>query len=244
MLLRYIKEAPIVYAIILINIVVFAIINLQPDVKNILALWLPIHADYQHWQWLTSIFSHQGIGHLFFNMFALWSFGIAVYYRLGTAKFLVIYLISALAGSALHLFYADYQLSQSVAQLMQYGLSETQIYQQLAQGTIYAPEQSREIALSALGEYWQKTIGASGAVFGILTAFARLYPYQRVEFLFIPKPIQAKYFVSFMVIYEIFAQVSGWSIFGQNIAHLAHIGGAIVGFMLADVCLRLKHHRN
>ncbi|WP_305271645.1 rhomboid family intramembrane serine protease [Moraxella sp. ZY210820] len=148
--------------------------------------------------------------------------------------------MSAFAGSALHLFYADYQLSQSVAQLMQYGLSETQIYQQLAQGTIYAPEQSREIALSALGEYWQKTIGASGAVFGVLTAFARLYPHHQVEFLFIPKPIQAKYFVSFMVIYELFAQISGWSILGQNIAHLAHIGGAVVGFILADLCLRLR----
>lgn len=244
MLLRYIKDTPIVYTLIIINIIVFAIIKLQPDMKNTLALWLPIHTNYQHWQWLTSIFSHKRIGHLFFNMFALWSFGLAVYYRLGTAKFLLIYLLSAFAGSALHLLHADYQLSQNIAQLMQYGLTETQIYQKLATGQIHALEQSREIARTVSREYWQNVIGASGAVFGILTAFARLYPNHQLELLFIPKPIKAKYFVAFMVMYELFAQVSGWSIFGRNIAHLAHIGGAIVGFILADLCLRLKHHLN
>lgn len=235
---RYIPIAPIVYAIIVINTICFIALSQFTDKSYLiqqLALWLPINPHYAHWQWISSIFTHQNITHLFFNMYALWSFGIAVYIRLGTIKFLILYFLCALCGSILHFAWVYFQFLQQIPQLMEYGLTEIQIYQQLAQGTIYAPMQAKEVALNILQLYAQNLIGASGAIFGILVAFAYLYPNAPLTLFLIPKTFKTKYVVMIMVIYECFAYITGWSILGQHIAHLAHIGGAITGFICTSL---------
>jgi len=76
-------------------------------------------------------------------------------------------------------------------------------------------------------------LGASGAVFGVLAAFSAVYPKAPLSLMFIPVPVQARYLVGGMVLYEVFAQVSGVSLFGDNIAHMAHGGGALMGWAFA-----------
>lgn len=79
------------------------------------------------------------------------------------------------------------------------------------------------------------TVGASGAIYGLLAAFALTYPNFKVVFIFLPVPVAAKYFVPILLAIDLFSGVTGFSIFGNNIAHFAHIGGAVVGFVLTLV---------
>ena len=83
------------------------------------------------------------------------------------------------------------------------------------------------------------TIGASGAVYGILVAFAYLFPNFKLVFIFLPVPVAAKYFVPVLLLIDLTAGITGFSIFGHNIAHFAHIGGAVVGFALVKLWLKL-----
>lgn len=82
-------------------------------------------------------------------------------------------------------------------------------------------------------------VGASGAIYGILVAFALLFPNFKIMLIFLPVPIAAKYFVPVLLLIDLSAGITGFSIFGQNIAHFAHIGGAIIGFMMVKFWLRL-----
>lgn len=86
--------------------------------------------------------------------------------------------------------------------------------------------------------YFGATIGASGAVYGLLVAFAMLYPNQKLALIFLPVPIPAKVFVPILLLIDLSAGLTGFSIFGANIAHFAHIGGAFIGFLLVQFWLR------
>lgn len=246
MLKRLDPASMMIYGIIALNTLCFVVFNLleQQQLLTHMALWLPINPHYAHWQWITSIFTHQNFLHLFFNMYALWVFGIAVCIRLGTWRFLTLYLLSALAGSVLYCAFNYAQFLQHFAQLTQYGLSETQIYQQLAQDELRVPITAKETALTVLQYYSQNVIGASGAIFGVFVAFARLYPNTPLSILLIPKTFKAKSVVLVMVLYECFAQLTGWSILGEHIAHLAHIGGAIAGFIITTIFLNASTSPN
>jgi membrane associated rhomboid family serine protease len=77
-----------------------------------------------------------------------------------------------------------------------------------------------------------QAVGASGAIYGLLVAFAFMFPNAELAFMFIPVPIKAKYFVPVIVLLDLFSGVTGYSIFGGNIAHFAHVGGALIGFVM------------
>jgi membrane associated rhomboid family serine protease len=191
--------------------------------------------------------------HLFFNMFALWMFGRVLESVWGSKRFFIYYMITGLGAAALHTFvnYLEISHMQNVATALMNtptpdGFAEfvkkffpeyyNQIYSKLLDAW-YANPSSTALAQQAQTFANQlitmrmniPTIGASGAVFGVLLAFGMLFPNTRLMLLFPPIPIKAKYFV---IIYGVLELYLGISQPGSNIAHFAHIGGMLFGFIM------------
>ncbi|MCH5327835.1 MAG: rhomboid family intramembrane serine protease [Coprobacter sp.] len=165
-------------------------------------------------QLVTYMFMHDpsSFGHVFFNMFSVFVFGRTLEMVWGGKRFLVYYLITGIgAGLVQELtWYIDY---------VQQGMSA---YDSVNMGGVI-------ISMDAYLDKWV-TVGASGAVFGILLAFGMLFPNAELFVMFIPIPVKAKYFVIFYGVMELFLGVGNFS--GDNIAHFAHLGGMLFGFFL------------
>lgn len=182
---------PITKNLIIINALVFVAQNLfdrQYGVTARLALW-PIGSPFfQPYQIATHMFTHGGITHILFNMFALWMFGRVLENIWGPKRFLLFYFICGVGAAALHL------------------------------GVQYATGSGAP------------AVGASGAIMGVMAAFAYLFPNTELYIMFIPVPVKAKWAVIGYVLIDLFGGVANIS--GDNIAHFAHLGGAITGFIL------------
>ena len=167
-------------------------IPVVPRIFNLLALQ-PFGERFWPWQPITYLFLHGGFLHLFFNMLALWMFGMELENTWGSRKFLVYYLVCGVGAAAAHL-----------------------------------------LITPLLGE-GGATVGASGAVFGVLIAFGMMFP-DRPIYLYFLLPIRAKYFIAVYIGVELFYGVTGTT---DGVAHFAHLGGAAVGFVyiLADMGL-------
>lgn len=157
------------------------------------------------------MFLHASMQHLFFNMFALWMFGSTLEYDLGSKRFLNYYIITGIGAGILHLGVSYLEISH-----LQTALAESMS----GSGIISAVLAARINAA---------TVGASGAVFGILLAFGVLHPNVRIMLLIPPIPIKAKWFV---IIYGVVELVLGVARTSDGIAHFAHIGGMVFGFLL------------
>ena len=96
------------------------------------------------------------------------------------------------------------------------------------------PSQKKNLQIST-NLFHSPAVGASGAIYGILVAFAMAYPNAKLALIFLPVPIAAKYFVPVLILTDLFSGVTGFSIFGDGVAHFAHVGGAAVGFLLVLV---------
>ena len=165
-----------------------------------------------HWfQPLTYLFLHDthSIGHLFFNMFAVFMFGRSIEVTWGSRRYLIFYLVSGI-GAALVQEAVWYFQIQAVA--ANYGFS---VMQMVAMN----PSANQLV-----------TIGASGAVFGVLLAFGMLFPDVPLYVMFVPIPIKAKYFVIFYGLVELFMGVANFR--GDNVAHFAHLGGMLFGLLM------------
>ncbi|MCO5948915.1 rhomboid family intramembrane serine protease [Mucilaginibacter flavidus] len=166
------------------------------------------------WQVFTYMFFHGGWTHILFNMFALFSFGPILEYSMGPKKFLNLYLICGIGAGLLQM------LVQAIAVHSLTG-NFTMPHFSIEDPSI--PDQIKAI-------YYGPVIGASGAVFGVLVAFAMLYPNMELMMMFIPVPVKAKYLIIFYIGLEIYLGFGQFA--GDNVAHFAHIGGAIFGFLL------------
>jgi membrane associated rhomboid family serine protease len=168
---------------------------------------------YPH-QFITTLFMHDpnGLGHILFNMFTLWMFGTVLERHLGSKRFLLFYLICGLgAGIFIQLtipFSAD-QFSKSA--------------EGIANGM-------PTLDLIAAYKEQYSVIGASGAIMGVMAAYAYLFPNTEMFIMFIPIPIKAKYVIPFFILIDLFMGVR--QIAGDNVGHFAHLGGAVVGFLL------------
>lgn len=181
------------------------------DLNDVLGLHFFLAEDFRPWQLLTYMFMHGGWEHLFFNMFALWMFGRILEQVLGDKRFLIYYLICGISAGCV----------QEVAQLIQYysmGLSSYELVQ-TSHGTM---------AMGSFLNAWT-TVGASGAVYGILLAFGYLFPEERMFVFPVPFPIKAKYFV---VGYALIELTSALAQRGDGVAHCAHLGGMFFGWLL------------
>lgn len=172
---------------LIVNVLCFLALT-TPGIGDFLfrfgALW-PVQSQYfEVWQLVSYMFLHGGMGHIFFNLFALWIFGQAIENYWGTKRFVTYYFLTGIGAAIIHMW---------------------------------------------IGGGGAPTIGASGAVYGILLAFGMMFPDRYIMLLIPPIPIKAKYFVAIFGALELMNGVIGTQ---TGIAHFAHLGGMIVGFIL------------
>lgn len=227
------KMPPAVRGLLIINIVVFAVGFLLPKVGDQLvyagALWFPGNEHFGLWQVVSYMFLHAGPGHIFFNMFALVSFGRILEGQWGMKRFLMFYFLCGLGAALIQTGINWYEFQSLHERLVAAGLTPSMISELMEQSR-YLPSESA--SLEMLKIYAGYTLGASGAVYGVLVAFGVLYPDAKLSLMFIPAPVAAKYFVPGLLLLDLLSGVTGFSIFGANIAHFAHLGGAAIGFLL------------
>lgn len=211
-------------------------------------------------QIVTHMFMHGSLTHIFFNMFGLFLFGRVLEGVLGSKKFFILYVVAGLGSAFLQLGINYLQNSQIALDVLQYmdnpGYNEwwrlvnklnfdtiTSVEYRgevvrFAQAWVENPDnvsyatQSKYFLHNIFGVYVNiPMVGASGAIMGILAAFALMFPNVELMLIFLPIPIKAKYFVPIFMVLELFLGVANFSF--DNIAHFAHLGGAIAGFILA-----------
>ena len=176
---------PAIKNLLIINGLVFLAQNtpITGTILNNYFSLFPYDSGYFYpWQLVSYMFMHGNISHIFFNLFALWMFGLQLELRWGTKRFLVYYFLTGIGAGLLSML-----VSNAIV------------------------------------------IGASGAVYGILIGFGMMYPNKYIYMLFPPIPMKAKYFVMFYGAIELFSGISGLS---SGIAHSAHLGGMVIGFIL------------
>ena len=204
------------------------------DLSMILGAFYPESPNFKFWQILTHMFMHADFSHILFNMFALWMFGSVVEQTFGPKKFLTLYLLAGLGGFILFNAVNYFQIEQLKEVVQAQGIGFSQIYEAAKlnmQGGYHTNSiiQSNQAASELLTNYVTPMVGASGAIYGLLLAFAVLYPDEKLMLIFFPVPIKAKYFIPIMVLIEFYM---GYKNIG-NVAHFAHLGGGLIGFLLA-----------
>ena len=195
--------------IIIINVLVMIMTSLNENfMYEKFALFYPTSPFFHFWQPLTHMFMHGGFWHLFFNMYTLYIFGTILERVWGTKKFLIFYFVTGLGAALIHTGVEWLQ--------MQYWMS------QAAEGNMAAMNSIHALKMTP-------TVGASGAIYGVLMGYAMLYPDSIMTLIFPPISLKAKWFVLIFAAIELLTGVTGT---GGGIAHFAHLGGLIFGFLL------------
>ncbi len=200
---------PAVKSLIIINVLVFLmyLVNREFMIVNF-ALFYPTSKYFKVWQLVTHMFMHGGFWHILFNMYTLFIFGSVLERVWGAKKFLLFYFVTGLGAAACHL-----------------GVQwiEMKVYMgQLAQGSVAAAT-----AINALK--MTPTVGASGAIYGLLLGYGMLYPDSVLTLIFPPISLKAKWFVLIFAVIELATGLTG---VGGNVAHFAHLGGMLFGWLL------------
>lgn len=201
---NFISQIPTVTKnLVAINILMFiaTLVNENFMVTNF-AMFYPASPFFKPWQILTHMFMHGGFWHIFFNMYSLLMFGSILERSLGPKKFLIFYFVTGLGAVALHTGVEWLQARVFIAN----GIAKA--YQQL----LVTP-----------------TLGASGAIYGVLIGFAMLYPQARLTLIFPPIPMTAKWLVIIFAAIELFSGINGIQ---ESVAHFAHLGGMLFGWLL------------
>ncbi|NLZ20027.1 MAG: rhomboid family intramembrane serine protease [Bacteroidales bacterium] len=195
--------------LIIINVIIFiaTLIN-QGFMITTFALYYPTSPFFHWWQVITHMFMHGGFWHIFFNMYTLLIFGGVVERIIGSRKFLLFYFICGLGAVALH-------LGVEYLQMLSY-------MDGAAQGSTAALQNIEAIK-------YTPTVGASGAIYGVLMGYAMLFPESRMTLLFPPITLSAKWMVVAFAAIELVTGVTGWA---SGIAHFAHLGGMLIGWLM------------
>lgn len=229
---------PVVKQLLIVNVIMFIGSFFVPVIKDYLPLYYFENPSFKIWQPFTHMFMHGGFSHILFNMFALYSFGSVLEHYWGGKKFFIFYVLCGLGAALLHTAVNFWQILDVLSTLNANGISTESVYSFLNRMQI-DPSWSQYISserIQSLGSsYLSVALGASGAIYGLLVAFAFMFPNAGLSLIFIPVPVKAKYFVPGILVLDLVLGFGGSAIFGSGgtgIAHFAHIGGAIVGFLL------------
>lgn len=223
---------PVVKNLLIINII-FAIAEIvlrnRFDMEGVLGIYYFNSPKFHAWQIVSYMFMHAPIDkapeHLLFNMFGLFMFGPILEYSLGSKRFLNFYLLCGIGAIVFQWIVQAIEVHNITGGFtMPYPTSDQGYF-------IYGGGQ--EAAQTLYDVYNTSVVGASGALFGVLVAFATIYPNMELFLFFIPIPIKAKYVISFYVLLEIYEGIAQAP--GDHVAHLAHIGGAIIGFLMVKI---------
>jgi len=180
------------------------------------------------------MFLHGSPGHIFFNMFALVSFGAILEREWGASRFLLFYFVCGV-GAALIQTGVNWQEFRDLHEhLVAAGLTPSVIGSLLTTGSGELPTDPavKATLIDLYRVYASPMLGASGAIYGLLVAFGFLHPNAKLSLMFVPVPVAAKYFIPGLLLLDLFSGVTGFSLFGGSIAHFAHLGGALIGFLL------------
>lgn len=228
--------------LVLANIIIYGLIQaFFAGQRSGFELYFWQHQDFQIWQFFSYMFLHGSFSHLAFNMIGLWSFGRVLEQVWGARRFLVFYLSCGVGAAVIHLLVAHFQIDAITQQILAAGFSESDVLAVVSQGRDISAGSaaiSQEMLRELYGNFNVPAVGASGAIYGILVAFALLFPNFKIMLIFLPIPIAAKFFVPVLLLIDLSAGITGVSIFGSNIAHFAHIGGALIGFIMVRIWLR------
>jgi membrane associated rhomboid family serine protease len=226
--------------LIIINVIFFIATHFLGEVMyEKLSLFYPKNENFGFWQFVSSMFMHGGFMHILFNMYALWAFGSPLEQMWGKNKFLFFYFASGLGAGLLYTLVNYYQFNSIYESLLATGLRPQDIQDILETGK-YNTLIENTVSKARISEFYQTyhtpAVGASGAIYGILVAFAFKFPDAELMLMFIPFPVKAKFFIPAIVALDLFSGLTGFSIFGSfgggGIAHFAHVGGALVGYFL------------
>ena len=229
---------PITKNIIILNVIIFILAMLIPQSYQYLAAFFPTSPYFKSWQIITHMFMHGGFMHIAFNMLTLASFGPVLERFLGDKKFLILYFLSGLGAFVLFNLWELFQLYQDAKPMIAEGYAFSDIlYGNFGE----IPRNLEESAMSVAEILKTPMVGASGAIFGVIAAFSVLYPNAEMFIMFIPFPIKAKVLFPIAIVVSLFLGISGS---GGNIAHFAHIGGALVGFLLVKYWGRNRYRIN
>ncbi|RMA64850.1 rhomboid family intramembrane serine protease [Ulvibacter antarcticus] len=223
-----------VKALIIVNVIFFIGTQLTGDVAyKLFSLYYFESPSFKFWQPISHMFMHGNFMHILFNMYALWAFGSPLEERWGRNKFLFFYFSAGIGAALIHTLSNYYFVQNGMDALLAAGMSQAQITELLSSGQ-FNPDilnsVSRETIQNLYDSYTIPAVGASGAVYGVLVAFGLMFPNVALMLMFIPIPIKAKYFIPAIILGDLFFGITG-SPFG--IAHWAHIGGALFGFLMA-----------
>ncbi len=181
------------------------------DLNSLLGLHFFMASDFRVYQFLTYMFLHGGFTHILFNMFALWMFGSVIERVWGPKKFLFYYIVCGVGAG----------IMQEIVQYANYQIEGMAAYE-------YVSVSGMRMAMDAYLNQWT-TIGASGAVYGVLLAFGMIFPNERLFIIPFPFPIKAKWLIAGYIAIELFSAMSAP---GDGVAHMAHLGGMLFGFLL------------
>ena len=197
---------PVTQNILIVNVIMFIATLINDNfMYSLFAMFYPASPLFRWWQPVTHMFMHGGFWHILFNMYTLVMFGMVVEQVLGTKKFLILYFVTGLGAVALHT-----------------GVEWLQVHQMLASSDPSAQIEYTNLLRTPM-------VGASGAIYGILVAFAMLYPQARMTLIFPPVTLDAKWMVLIFIGIELLTGITGTQ---MGIAHFAHLGGALFGFLL------------
>jgi len=201
--------------LLIVNFLAFAatwVLELRGiDLTQLLGLHFFLASDFQIYQFFTYMFLHGGFTHIFFNMFALWMFGSVIERVWGPKKFIFYYIVCGIGAG----------ITQEMVQYATYTIEGISAYQYVNAGGV-------QMTTDAYVNLWT-TIGASGAVYGILLAFGMIFPNERLFIIPFPFPIKAKWLIVGYIAIELFSAMTGP---GDGVAHMAHLGGMLFGFLL------------
>ncbi|MCH5173345.1 MAG: rhomboid family intramembrane serine protease [Bacteroidales bacterium] len=191
--------------LILVNVLIFiaTLINEEAMISRF-ALFYPTSPYFRWWQVLTHMFMHGSFWHIFFNMYTLFIFGSVVERILGSKKFLFFYFVCGLGAAALHM-----------------GVQYIEMQSFLSSESMVAVQSIAQLKLTP-------TVGASGAIYGVLIGYAMLFPDSKMTLLFPPVTLSAKGMVIVFALIELFTGVTGLA---SGVAHFAHLGGMLIGWL-------------
>jgi membrane associated rhomboid family serine protease len=248
---------PVIKNIIIINIGVFALTFFAQDFMfryfSLYSLRSPLFEPYQL---VTHMFMHGSLGHIFFNMFGVFMFGRILESVWGSKKMLIFYTVCGLGAALTHLTVNYIQMSKLFSLAGQFdaapsyalfneivdkfGIRQVGYYEQMVNfmqqwfyqtdDMSFIPQATTYVQRIVSTNLQVPTVGASGAVFGLLIAFAMMFPDVELIFIFLPVPIKAKYLIPIYAVVELVFGVSNFK--WDNVAHFAHLGGALFGFLL------------
>lgn len=195
--------------LITINVIIFIATLINKEyMTETFALFYPTSPYFHWWQPVTHMFMHGGIWHIFFNMYTLYIFGNVLERMIGEKKFLLFYFICGFGAAALHMGVQYLELQSAM--------------EQAAMGN------SAAMQSVAMVKY-TPTVGASGAIYGVLLGYAMLFPESKMTLLFPPVTLSAKWMVAIFAGIELISGITGTAV---SVAHFAHLGGMIIGFLL------------